>query len=243
MRNPVDIVEELVSRIDYSITPKVLATDVNGDPVYVLEEIVDGTITYYFKTCNIKYLTTESLINGVRIIEIAENGDYLVRLKESITVPININQPRYYLSTAIEVNKELMDVLSNVNRPNAFPMIYFPETRKTVNYLKLSNYEMVASCRLVFAVEFLDEWDGHKLKDNCINPMLQLLELFKNVVDNDPKILIESYSVEQFSRLGEKVEGKGVIFNAINDKMGGIVVDFTMSVAHDFECLCCCPIN
>lgn len=218
---------ELVGRIDNTVNAKSIVENFDG--------------TYTITTCNIKYLTSNLTINGVRVLEIVENGDYQVKVQAEVVEPLTITQPRYYHGTAISVNTELMDILSNTNRPVAFPMIYFPETRKPTRYPKLSNYEMEADCRLVFAVEFLHEWDAGMLKDYCINPMLQLLDLLKTVVDNDFKILIDGYSVEQFSKLGEKVEGKGVIFNAINDNMSGIVVDFTMSVAHDFECLCCCP--
>lgn len=239
MRNPIDIVAELVARIDNTIVPKKIATDISGNPVYIVEN-VDGT--FYFKTCDIKYLTPEIKINGYQIVSIVENGDYTVTVRGAITGTLTITQPRYYHGTAIAVNDELKQLETSPLRPVVFPMIYFPETRKPTRYPDISNYEMEADCRLVFAVNFKDEWTASDLKEHCINPMLELLSLFKNVVDADQKIQIESYSVEQFSKLGDKIEGKGTIFNAINDRMSGIVVDFTMSVAHDFECICCCPV-
>lgn len=239
MRNPIDIVAELVSRIDYSLSQLEIAEDINGDPVYVIEN-PDGT--YYFETCDIKYLNKFMKVNGVKVVSIEDLGDrFKVTVQTQVSVPLMITQPRYYHGTAIAVNDELKQLETKTTRPNVYPMIYFPETRKSTRYFKESVNEFEADCRLVFAVNYLNGWTAKELKDYCINPMLQLLGEFENVVNNDLNITIESYSVEQFSKLGEKVEGKGTIYNAINDFCSGIVVDFQMLVKNDFVCTCCCP--
>jgi hypothetical protein len=238
LRNPIDIVAELVSRIDYSIEA---LTVTYVDPNIITNPTQSG-VPYSIFTCDIKYATTEMKLNGYKIVSIIDHGNrFEMIVKEPITVPLYLSQPVYYHGTAIAVNTKLGLAETNINRPITFPMMYFPETRKGTRYPKETPIEMEADCRLVIAVTFNDAWNAQQLKDQCINPMLKLLEEFNKAVDNDVMIEVSDYNVEQFSKLGDKIEGKGTIFNAINDKMSGIVVDFTMSVAHDFRCVCCCP--
>lgn len=231
MRNPVDIVEELVSRIDNTITAKSVVDNSDG--------------TFSLMVCDIKYATTQTTLNGINISSIIDHGTYYEIILVTNTEPVApflLNAPKYYDGTAIGVNQELIELQSNPSRPSFYPMIYFPDTLRGTDYSKYTP-EMDAECRLVFAVNRDISWTNKQIKKNCINPMLVLLDEMKHIIDKDKSLLINNYRVIQYYRLGEKVETRGTISNMINDYCSGIVVDFNMVVYPDFECKCCCKIS
>lgn len=227
-RNPIDIIQEVVSRIVTTITPIDIFVNVDG--------------TWTVTTCDPSYATLLVKLNGYQILSITPNGNrFDLIIKEEVSGTLNLDPPRYYHGTAVDTNQKMQSIETKPTRPLAYPMIYFPEVRSKTRYPKLTPIEMEADCRLIFAVNFKKEWNAEQLKDNCINPMLKLFDLFDKAIQDDPNIRVDNFDVEQYSRLGAKVEGQGTIYNAINDNCSGVVVEFTMSVNHDFICTCCCP--
>lgn len=230
-RNPVDIVEELVSRIDNTITAKSIVD--NGDG------------TFSLMVCNIKYATIRTIINGIPILDIINHGTHYEILLDTDVEPVapfELNSSKYYHGTAIGVNQTIISLQSDPSRPSFYPMVYFPDTLRGTIYSKYTP-EMDAECRLIFAVNYDRAWNDEQVKEICINPMLRLLSLFKEAVNKDKSVLADNYRVIQYYRLGEKVESKGTISNAINDHCSGIVVDFNLIVYPSFQCECCCKIS
>lgn len=228
-RNIVDIVKSLVLQLNSEIIATSIVGNTNG--------------TYSIFTCDPKYSTTVLSINGVSILEVIPRGSYYEIIVESEVVrPLSISPAKYYHGTLIATNKLINTNSTDPDEVPVFPMIYFPETRNPVRrYARTDLREMSADIRLIFAVPFGQDWNSEQIKDNCINPMIVLARRFRDVVQNATNIeLVGNYTEEQYSKLGEKVEGKGTIYNMINQNCSGLVVDFTVDVYPEFECSCCC---
>lgn len=225
MRNPVDIVEELVSRIDGTITAKSITDNLDG--------------TFTIKTCNAKYATPAILLNGLSIVSVTDFDTYYEVVVSSDTLPVEpfvLSPPKYYEGTAIDANQQIINLQSG--NTESYPMIYFPASLRSIKQPEFVP-ESNSQCRLVFAVGADRSWDASAKKNIGINPMLQLWIELRNVIKSDATVRISSdASIIPYYILGDMIEGKGTIFNAINDNCSGVVVDFDLEALEIFRCKC-----
>lgn len=233
-RNIVDIINEVVDRIDNTI--------VGETPLNSAVSIL---------TCDPKWASTSTNINGVKIKEVNKVDKYYeIVLNSAVIAPFLLSKPKFYHGTVVNTNTQIQSLEKNPLRPNVYPMVYLPETsRATTYYDRLRDArEMSGEIQLVLAVPFRTEWDSRELKDYCINPMIELADLIQKEIKKDKRLRLTSgFSVEQFSKLGSKVSttagaNQGVVYNMINDYCSGVVVNFSLDVYPSFICKCCCEI-
>jgi hypothetical protein len=225
MRNITDIIGELVGRISSGL---------------VAERLETIETTTKFWTCDVGYARVGAKLGGLEILEVGSN--YIIVQGALVGLTQSLHPPTYKHGTVIHVNQE------NLTDGNAYeevyPMIYFPETiGETERYnSRLDNREMSASIRLIFAQRYVPDWTTDQFTSECINPMLQLYDRFKKVVEADyfisPKRDIR-WRERHFPILGNYATDKGYTNDWFDDKVGGVVVEFNMEVYKSFTCSCC----
>lgn len=229
-RNITDIIGELVSRISTKVTAV---------------RVESSGLTTKIWTCDVGYAKVGDYLGDYVILEVGSN--YIIVDGVTSDLEYDLQDPYYRHGTVIHVNQELTNAINNSDRPVVYPMIYFPESLGTIEsgHSRLSLLEMTASVRLIFASNYNANWTTDEFTQLGINPMIQLFDRLRKVIEADPFLDPNRkirYREIHKSILGTYANDKGYVNNLLNDRVGGIVVEFELEVLRNFACSCCCDI-
>lgn len=235
-RETVDIVGELVSKIDTS--------------VYITEVVDNNDGTYTLSTCNSKYLKpcVKFDYNGVTYTVIDEVGKEFNPNKnftvKGLAIPvigtIVLSPMKYYhgtvMATTAELDKKKFDT-------EKFPMVYLLEViRDDFNNKIEDRIDRISSLRMFFLTNTDEEnWltdDQYRL---AIKPMRNMVYEFIELIDNNEEIGdIDDYRAINHARFGVYSTDKGHTRRVFNDQTSGTELVVDLPVIKGSLCIDCC---